>query len=106
MSTELVQLVGSEKQIEWAENIRWRVMFALSGEREELAARIVSARWWIDNRDKVHTLEMLQAAVAENEANAEEEAEAAKRRASYARYKENLRRHKIKLHDVDGKLSL
>lgn len=82
MNIELAKLIGSPKQIKWAESIReykMRPIF-MDKERRALAARISTARWWIDNRDEAMTLELLKAAVAENEASAQEEQEEVERR--------------------------
>lgn len=83
---ELAQLIGSPKQIAWAESIRGNAIdhmrtykpdfsWSPDNERRALAARIRTARWWIDNRDESMTLELLKSAVEENEATAQEEQE-------------------------------
>lgn len=100
MNTELAQLVGSEKQIKWAEKIREYNMRFMNAEKRALAARISTARWWIDNRDESMTLELLQAALEENEAATAEEQEAVAARKRNARewkqYQKDVKWGKIK----------
>lgn len=49
-SVELPPLEGSERQIVWAEQIRQKAI--AQGYSAEKAAKVVSAKKWIDNRDK------------------------------------------------------
>lgn len=99
----LAKLIGSPKQIAWAEKIREYNMRFMNAEKRALAARISTARWWIDNRDESMTLELLQAAVAENEAATEEEKEVVAARKRNARewkqYQEDVKWGKIKGYD-------
>lgn len=48
----LHMLVGSDKQIAWAHEIRMRALRLLSDEEFERYRAEVSARWWIDHRDR------------------------------------------------------
>ncbi len=116
----LANLIGSEKQIKWAERIRSERMDGMGhydktggalnwkwipdNERLALAAQITTARWWIDHRDCTMSLDLLKMAVEENEANAEEEKDACILREQYKRYKEDLRKGRIACPDIDGKL--
>ena len=107
----LAKLIGSPKQIKWAEDIRENAMWRLCSDSERctLMARITTAKWWIDNRNEPMTLELLKAAVAENEAAAAEEQEDIDRRNENRRnwndYQCKVRRGQIKQYDIDGKLS-
>ncbi len=120
MNITLANLIGSEKQIKWAERIRDERMKGMGhydktggvldwkwipdNERRTLAAQITTARWWIDHRDCTMSLDLLKMAVEKNEANAEDEKDASKRREQYKRYKEDLRKGRIACPDIDGKL--
>ena len=117
----LAKLIGSPKQIKWAEDIRYERMNGMGhydktgsvldwkwipdNERIALAARITTAKWWIDHRDCTMSLDLLKAAAASEAEYLDKEKEACKRRAEYARYQENLRKGRIAPYDIDGKLS-
>lgn len=110
----LAKLIGSPKQIKWAEDIRENAMWFVSGiggspERKALMARISTAKWWIDHRNANMTLDLLKAAVAEDEAAAAEEQEEVERRRerdrSWNEYQRKVQRGEIKQYDIDGKLS-
>lgn len=125
MNTELPKLIGSAKQVAWAEDIResaiasmrrrdttgcaegnWKVV--PDQERRALAARITTARWWIDHRDENMTLELLQAGAKEDSATADEEQDAVETRARRTRewnqYQHDLRFGTAKQYDIDSKL--
>lgn len=109
----LAKLIGSPKQIAWAEKIRENAIARMGtcdttgctpgnwnwipdNERRTLAACIRSASWWIENRDESMTLELLQAAVAENEAITAKEAERKRNAREWEQYQEDVRWGKIK----------
>lgn len=106
----LPDLIGSEKQIKWAEDIRDSALrrFLNDDNRTSLIKKITTARWWIDNRDTVLTEDVLKKAVAENEKKAQREQEEVEQRKKnkkeWEQYKEKLRRGEIRFPDPDGKL--
>lgn len=118
----LPKLIGSPKQIAWAETIREDAVSRMGTrdttgggwkwipdqERRALAARITTARWWIDHRDEKMTLELLQAGAEEDAATAAEEADwvetRARRQREWNRYQHDLRFGAAKQYDIDNKL--
>lgn len=117
---ELAQLIGSPKQIAWAETIRGNAIDNMGtrdttgctpgtckwipdNERRALAARIRTARWWIDNRDEEMTLELLKSAVEEDEEAAQEEQEEvearARRKREWNEYQRKIRNGEVKRYD-------
>lgn len=54
-STEagLPMLVGSDKQIAWAAEIRERALRLIPADRAARVVHETSARWWIDNRNSI-----------------------------------------------------
>lgn len=49
----LPMLVGSDKQVAWAADIRARALRLLPPEKAQKIRPETSARWWIDNRHEV-----------------------------------------------------
>jgi hypothetical protein len=48
----LPQLIGSDKQVAWAAEIRERALRLSSPEVADRLRSETAARWWIDNRDR------------------------------------------------------
>ena len=53
LSAGLPMLVGSDKQVAWASDIRERALRLLPAERADKVRAETSARWWIDNRQSL-----------------------------------------------------